>query len=264
MKKITRFYQQNVIITGGSSGIGLATAIEFGKLGAKLFLLARDIKRLEQAKIHIHQQVGLDVEVFPISVDVGHAEDIRQAIQSIASDYHGIHTLINNAGIVKVGRFSDFSWQDLQQVMAVNYWGTVAATQAAWPYLLQAKAGHVGFVSSVAGFLGLLGYGAYAPPKFAMTGLVQCLWPEAKEHHIGMTIIYPPDTDTPQLTEENSQMLPQLAKIKKYGNVLSPQTVAAKFVKGILQYRAEVFCDWSSRPIRYLTALFPGWTRWLY
>lgn len=264
MHNIDRFYRQNVVITGGSSGIGLATAIEFGKLGSRLFLLARNMERLRQAVVTIQQQVNADVIVVPIQIDVTKPETIYQAIHNIADQYQGIHTLINNAGIIKIGTFSSLTWQDLQEVMAVNYWGTVVATQAAWPYLIQAKSGHIGFVASVASYLGLLGYGAYTPTKFAMAGLAQCLWPEAQNYGLGITIVYPPDTDTPQLAEENRLILPELAKVKQHGKVLSPQRVAKYFVQGIQKNRIEVFCDWQSRWIRYLTTIWPGWIRWLY
>ncbi len=252
-----RFFNQNVVITGGSSGIGLAIALEFAKIGSKLFLLARHPERLMQAKNKLQQFVP-DAFIETISIDIANQLQMQDVMTHIAKEYQGIHTLINNAGIVSVGLWNDLNLQEIQRVMEVNYFGAVYATKAAWPYLIQAK-GHLGFVSSVVGYLGLVGYAGYAPAKFAMTGLVQCLRPEAKKHGLGVTIVYPPDTDTPQLTEENQKMIPELARWKRYGKVLQPEDVAKKFVNGILKNKAEVFCDFSSRLARIAAAIYPQW-----
>jgi 3-dehydrosphinganine reductase len=156
------------------------------------------------------------------------------------------------------GRVIDTTPEDLEHIMRVNYFGMLYATKAAWPYLKAAGDGHIGFVASVAGYLGMIGYGAYAPTKFAVAGLAECLRMEAADDGIGVTIIFPPDTDTPQLKYENETALPETLAIKQGAGVMAPEAVAEKFVRGIVNGRYEVFCDFESKFFRWIKVTWPG------
>ncbi len=254
----SKFYQKNIVITGGSSGIGLAIAIEFAKLEARLFLLARNLNRLQEAKHVLHQQFGDKLFVQVFSIDVADKNQVKRTIDIVNQEYGGIHTIIANAGIVHVEKFATLPIEKMRQIMDVNYWGAVYSIQAAWPYLCQAQDGHIGVVSSVAGYVGIIGYSAYSPTKFAMAGLAQSLQVEAKQNGIHITIIYPPDTDTPQLAEENKNMLPELAKLKRHASILQPEVVARKFVQGMCKNKFEVFCNWQSKWIKRILAFWPS------
>ena len=254
---MNRFFGQNVLITGASSGIGLEIALEFGKLGANLFLIARNPEKLLQAASQI-QEAYPSISLKTFSVDISDPIQIQSVIKQIGEKEGGIHTLINNAGILGLGLFESNSIQDLKRTMETNYFGAVYATQAAWPYLIESQKGHIGFVSSVAGYTGLIGYCAYSPTKFALTGLAECLRMEAKDHGIGVTIVYPPDTDTPMLKEEHNHTLPECKALSKNTRVLSPREVAQKFVKGILKYRFDVVCNTESKMARILRVLCPA------
>lgn len=253
----TRFAGQNVVITGGSSGIGLATAVEFAKLGAKLFLIARDEKRLAGAAAHIVKTLGREVPIVTLSANVADRSQIEAVIQNIGQDYGGIHTLIANAGLRQGLRFEDDSLAEIEQSMNVNYWGAVYALKVAWPYLKVAQHGHIGFVSSVAGYVGLIGYSSYAPAKFALTGLAECIRMEAKDYGIGVTIVFPPDTDTPMLKQEREHSLAECLALSKHASVMAPETVATQFVSGIVNYRFEVICNLESRLARLVKAVWP-------
>jgi 3-dehydrosphinganine reductase len=256
--KEERFRGKNVLITGGSSGIGLEIAMAFGKLGADLFLVARNKARLDEAKKRIKDRVGTDVQFYIFQADVSVREQIEAVIHKVGNEYNGLHTLINNAGIFLPGRVEDNPIEDLEHIMRVNYFGTLYATKAAWPYLKAAQNGHLGFVSSVAGYAGAIGYGAYAPTKFAIAGLAECLRMEAADHGIGVTIVFPPDTDTPQLHYENENTLPECLALKKSTRVMRPEAVAQKFVEGIVNYQFEVLCNFESKYIRWVKAMWPG------
>ena len=152
--KKTRFLNKNVIITGGSSGIGLSIALEFAKLGANLFLLARHKERLKKTQKYILDKFENKIKVIIISVDISKEEKVSETIKNIGDNYNGIHTLINNAGIMGVGKFQDNTIKELKNIMNINYFGAVYATKAAFPYLKDSIKGHIGFVSSVAGYTG--------------------------------------------------------------------------------------------------------------
>jgi 3-dehydrosphinganine reductase len=252
-----RFKNQNVVITGGSSGIGLAIAEEFAKLNAKLFLVARDAPKLATAKAKIAQAYPSVQVIETFTADVANEAEITQVIQSIGNNFGGIHTLINNAGTGACGRFEDVDMDTLQAMMNINYWGSVYALKAALPYLKKSQNGHIGFVSSVGGYLGAIGYSAYAPTKFAITGLAECIRMEASDNGLGTTIVFPPDTDTPLWHWEQEHTLPESKAFSKNVKLMTPESVAQKFVKGILNYKFEVICNFESKMMRWMKVNLP-------
>lgn len=255
--RVSRFAGANVIITGGSSGIGLETAVAFGRLGARLFLVARDADRLGAAAEHIRERLGGHVPVVPLPADVGSRAQIQVAVDRIGRDHGGVHVLINNAGVLHCGRFEDHAVELLEEALRVNYLGMVYALKAAWPHLKASGDGHVGFVSSLAGVLGLTGYSAYAPAKFAVVGLAECLRMEGAACGIGVTVVFPPDTATPMLEYESRHALPESRALSAKVKALSPEQVARAFVDGIVDRRFEVFCNLESRMPRTLKAVWP-------
>ena len=253
----TRFKNKNVLITGGSSGIGLAVAKEFGKNGANLFLIARNSERLKSAKNDISTsipQVG-KIELFPIDVSV--QKEVEQAVQTIIEKHGGVDILINNAGISFCGRVEDQSSEQHEKLLKINYLGTLYSLKAVYPHLKTKPGSHIGFVSSVAGYLGVFGFSAYAASKFAMTGLAESIRNEAKDYEIGVTVIYPPDTDTPMYHQDIDSKLPECIALSENAKLVQPEEVARKFLKGILKNKFEVFCNTESRLIRMLRFVLP-------
>ena len=111
--------------------------------------------------------------------------------------------VINSAGIARPGEFEGVTLDDFDQMMAINFMGTVNVTHAILPAMLQRKSGHIVNISSLVGFLGMYGYTAYASSKFAIRGFTDSLRAEVKTKGIDLSIVFPTDTDTPQLAEEN-------------------------------------------------------------
>jgi 3-dehydrosphinganine reductase len=244
-----------VVITGGSSGIGLAVAKEFAAQQAKLVLIARDEGKLRTATSFI-KTISSNT-VLALVADVSDKEAVTLAINRVASELGRIDVLINCAGITTCARFADQSVDDLEKCLAVNYSGAVYASKATWPYLEKTK-GQLSFVSSVAGYVGLIGYSSYAPTKFAMTGLAECLWMEGKEDGIRVSIIYPPDTDTPLLDYEHLHGLPQTLALSKNITGKTPEAVAKKYLQGLQNNRFEIYCDKESRMLRLFKTTFPS------
>lgn len=258
MDNTNRFYKKNVVITGGSSGIGFEIALQFAELGANLFLIARNRERIEKAQYDIHDIAGKEIKVHILTADVGIREEIESSIHRVGKEHGGIHTLINNVGISLWGTLENNSIEELERVMRINYFGMLYAIKAAWPYLKAAGDGHIGFVSSVSGYLGAIGYGSYSPTKFAVTGLAECLRMEAADYNIGVTIVFPPDTDTPMLAEEQKHTLPECKALSTTSGSMSAREVARRFLDGICNYQFEVFCNWESRWLRIWKAIWPS------
>lgn len=252
-----RFFQQNVIITGGSSGIGLALADEFAKSGANIFLIGRSKDKLEKAQVELRQKFGQSLQVQIFTADVGKRDEIEAVIQHIGKNFGGIHTLINNAGNNHHGRFEENDVSRFEEIFQTNYFGALYPTKAAWEYLKNAKDGQLGFVSSVAGYTGLIGMTIYAPTKFAMNGLAECLRMEGKDYGIQVTVLYPPDTDTPLLEKAKKEGNPDTKALSKNAKLMQPEEVARLFMEGMLNNRFEVLCNSTSKMIRVVKGLFP-------
>lgn len=160
-----------VIITGASSGIGLACAKEFARRGAYLSLAARNLEALESLQKEL-MIVGHQVVV--TQTDVSNEDDCRRLIDNTIKHFGHIDILVNNAGISMRALFKDVDLQVIKKLMDVNFWGTVYCTKYALPYLLAAKGSVVG-ISSIAGFIGLPGRAGYSASKFAMHGFLETL-----------------------------------------------------------------------------------------
>ncbi len=160
-----------VIITGASSGIGLACAKEFARRGAYLSLAARNLEALESLQKEL-MIVGHQVVV--TQTDVSNEDDCRRLIDNTIKHFGHIDILVNNAGISMRALFKDVDLQVIKKLMDVNFWGAVYCTKYALPYLLAAKGSVVG-ISSIAGFIGLPGRAGYSASKFAMHGFLETL-----------------------------------------------------------------------------------------
>lgn len=248
---------RNVVVTGGSSGIGLETARQLGRRGARLHLLARDPERLQAARRALVEDLGSRAPVFVHAVDVTDRPAVTGAIRTIG-DSGGLAALVCSAGIMRVGRFEELAVEDFEAALRTNYLGTLYPTLAAWPYLKACGQARLGFVSSVAGYAGIYGHAAYAPTKFAVAGLAECLRMEGRSNGIRVTVVFPPDTDTPLLEYERAHAPAQTRAISGRARQLSASTVAKKFVAAMVRGQFEVYCNRESRLIRLFKALLPG------
>lgn len=158
-----------LIITGASSGIGKALAIESYRQGAKVVLAARNIEKLSAITNEWDTQKYLLVQA-----DVRKEDDCRKIILSASEKFGNINILINNAGISMRALFNEVDLGVIHNLMDTNFWGTVYCSKFALPYLLQTNGSLVG-VSSVAGYKGLPGRAGYSASKFAMQGFLEVL-----------------------------------------------------------------------------------------
>ena len=158
-----------VIITGASSGIGLASAKAFAREGARLVLAARSIDKLHA----IANEIDASGEkCLAVKTDVTREEECKALIQRTIDKYGKLDILVNNAGISMRALLVDVETHVLKKVMDVNFWGTVYCTKYAIPFLQESKGTLVG-ISSIAGFHGLPGRTAYSASKFAMHGFLE-------------------------------------------------------------------------------------------
>lgn len=228
------FNQKHAIITGGSSGIGKATAKLLATKGANLTLIARSLEKLETAKAEI-EAVKLHAEqrILTQVADVSDRIKVEIAIKNSVEEMGVPDLLITSAGISVPGYFQELPIEIFEKTMAINYFGSLYCVRAVLPYMTPQKQGNIVLISSGAGLIGIYGYTPYCPSKFALRGLAESLRGELKPLGIQVTIVYPPDTDTPQLTEENKTKPPETKRITETAKMWQADDIAQEIVTGI-------------------------------
>ena len=259
------FYRgKAVYITGGSSGIGLASAKLLARAGAHVAISARGKERLEAALGELRAAAANGEQNFAaIQCDVSDAAESRRAAMETIRALGKCDVVIANAGVAHCMRTTDAKDEDYEAIMRVNYLGTVHAVRAFVPYLFERKSGHIGIVSSLLGFMGTFGYTAYAPTKFAQVGFAECLRQECLEKNISVTICYPPDTDTPQLVAENVTKPPETKAISGNVKTLPPEVVAEVFLRGIARKKLNVVPGGMGKLTHFMKRHMPGVVNWV-
>jgi 3-dehydrosphinganine reductase len=136
------------------------------------------------------------------------------------------YLLINSAGVTHPGLFQDLEPEIFHRLMAINYFGAVNTTRAVLPGMLARGSGHIINISSLSGQIATIGYTAYAASKFALRGFTDALRSELKPLGIRLSIVFPPDTDTPQLAYENEFKPPVVKALGSFAGLVSPEYVA--------------------------------------
>jgi len=201
---------RHVVITGGSSGIGLSVAkqiiekIKEEKVEvARITLIARGAVKLREAQTmlkSIADEKGVDVSIHVLISDISNFKQVQTIIKP-EMDKFPPTMLFNVAGTSISGYVESTPMEMYEKLMSINYIGTVNVTRVCLPYLRK-EGGAIAFTSSAAGQVGVFGYTAYSPSKFAITGFVEALAMEVLPDNVSVTIAFPPDTDTPGYKEE--------------------------------------------------------------
>lgn len=254
-----------VIITGASSGIGLATAKEFASKGDCVVLAARNAEKLASTVESLSLQYGKEAilgdkkvpRFIAIQTDVVKEEDCKNLINKSVEIYGQIDVLVNNAGISMRAMFKDLDLSVIKNLMDVNFWGTVYCTKFALPYLLQAKGSVVGVIS-IAGFKGLPARTGYSSSKFAIYGFLDTLRVEHLHDGLHVMIFAPGFTASnirfTALTADGSA---QGETPRDEGKMMSAEEVAARLVKGVYKRKAQIILTPIGKLTVWLNKFFP-------
>lgn len=228
---------EHVVITGGSSGIGLAVARIYAARGARLSLIARGLPALEAARDTVPSR-------FPVAIqaaDVADAEALSAAIAACEAVHGPCTILVANAGIVEPALFDAQSAAAFAQQIDINLSGSVHAVRAVYPAMLARGSGRIMLVSSGAALIGIPGYAAYCASKSALRGFTEALAFEARPRGVSIGICYPPDTQTPQLSRELALRPPAAQVIMGRVRPWAVERVAARLVAAIESGKREEF-----------------------
>ena len=251
------FKDKVIIVTGASSGIGLAAAKLFGRAGARVVMAARSLEKM----LSLASEVSSDPEkVLCVRCDVSVEADCRRLVDETVARFGRIDILVNNAGISMRALFRDLDLDVLRRLMDVNYWGTVYCTKYALPYLLETKGQVVGVVS-IAGYSSLPARSGYSSSKHAVRGFMDTLRMEHLRDGLGVLVFAPGYTAS---NVRNAALLadgsPQGKTPLDEGKLMSAEKCADHLARALARRRSEVILTPLGRLTIAFHRLFPRLT----
>ncbi len=207
---------KTVVVTGASSGIGRAVALEMARRGANVVLGARRLERLEKTAVECR---ALGVEAKAIAADVTRREDCRLLIAE-AGD---VDVLVNNAGFAIFDSVAEAKPEELRSMMDTNYFGSVNCIQAVLPQMLARGAGTIVNVASIAGIMGYSRMGGYCATKFAIIGMTEALRDEVLGRGLRVALVCPGTTDTEFFDKAERGKMPGASRLMP---AVKPERVA--------------------------------------
>ena len=216
---MTKLVNKTVLVTGGGSGIGAASAKALLGEGAKVAIAGRDAKKLDD----IATQLGKPAGLFAIAADVSDQKQVAGLVDKISDKFGPIDILVNNAGTnLKERTFRELTPEAWDRLIETNLNGSFYAIHAVFPTMLARKDGLIINIVSIAGKRASpLGGTAYAASKFGQAALGICLAAEEKDSGIRVCNIYPGEVDTPILVHR-----PQPISEEHRARILKPEDVA--------------------------------------
>lgn len=242
------------VVTGASSGIGAALALELAAGGMRVGLLARRRDRLEALAAEIAAAGG---EALPLACDVAERAAVEAALGAVRTRWGRLDLLVNSAGYVRHVLFKDHDVEDVERMMRTNYLGTVYAIKAALPAMRAQRRGWIVNVSSVAGKLGQPDEAAYSATKFAVAGLSEALAYEFAPLGIHVMSVYPTLVRTEMFTPEVLARMP----VRVQRTFIEADVFARAVLRGLARGRHEVTVPRYVTLAYVIRALFPRFHR---
>ncbi len=249
---------KTVYITGGSSGIGLAAAKQFAAAGANVAIFSRGRQRLDAALPLIEAaKTSAGQNFLAVQLDVGNHTEVDAKMVETVRSFGVPDVLVNCAGVAWCHYLEQTPYEEFERMMMTDFFGVRNAVTALVPFMKE-RGGNIVNVASILGVVGVFGYSAYCPSKFAVIGFSEVLRAELKKYNIRVSVLCPPDTDTPQLVEENRTKPPETKAISGNVGLKQPEEVAAAMIKGMEQGKLMIvpgFMNWLTWTMK---RLWPG------
>ena len=244
------FQNRVVLITGASSGIGRCLAVDLAERGAVVVGCGRSLDRLQALSRELeHRSPSSTV----IKCDVAQLDQVRAMVTNVLSEFGKIDILINNAGVGMRKPFVETSISTIEEIMRINYLGTVYCTYEVLPSMIARRSGHIVNISSVAGKIGTLNVAGYCASKFAINGLSESLYHELAPLGINVSVICP----GPVRTDFNKPFADMPPK-SPASLVISPEFVSAAVIRAIERNRFEVVLPRSLALICWFKRMTPN------
>jgi len=254
----SNFHRKRTFVVGGSMGIGLAVAKRFAAGGADVTLFARRRLPLEEALAQLERvRRAPDQRLAFLELDVCDPAAVCAVMQRLVAADGAPDVLFNCAGRAYPRRFEEISYEQFADTMQTNLhgcWNTVSALVPS----MKARGGYIVNTASLAGLIGVFGYTDYCASKFAVIGFSEALRSELKAHGITVSVLCPPDTDTPGFATENTTKPPETQAISASAKLLTADDVADALLAGMAR-RAPLIIPRFHGKLSALAKRFAPW-----
>lgn len=233
---------KKAIITGGSRGLGKATALAFAKEGIDVAITGRNEKSLQET---VAELKALGVNATYALFNVGNYEEVHKGIKSIIADFGSVDILVNNAGIAAFGSLNDMKVDQWSEIIQTNVMGMYFVTKEVLPYLIEKNEGDIFNVASTAGLTGNANTSAYSASKFAVIGMSESLMKEVRKNNIRVCTL------TPSTIASDMSIELGIANKNSEDSVLQPEDFAELIVAGLKLPRRAMLKGaslWSTNP----------------
>lgn len=248
-----------VVVTGASSGIGRALALEGAKRGYDLLLVARRTALLAEVKDEC-RKIDPACEVINLAADVSDP-NFETILANAVPVGRRVEIVFANAGIASAGRFEKLTLQEYQRVFDVNVTGVIKTARATFPHLLESK-GHLAVVGSlnshVANPLGV----AYNVSKFAVRGFAETMRAEVAHRGVSVSLISPGPVQSEIFNKNNKGEIVE-GQLVPFNRMLSARTAARRMYDGTLKGKREFSVHWQMTLVLHFAQHFPGLLSWL-
>ena len=256
--KIKDYTGKIAFITGGSSGIGLACAELLAARGANVVVLARGQEQLSRALKGIELKRVYEKQRFlAVRLDVSQRVEAENVLNRAVKDFGIPDIVINSAGVSFPQEFKDIPYSKFDDIVRINLNGTWNTISVLLPYMKE-RGGYIVNVSSVAGYIGIFGLTAYSASKFAVIGFSEALRSELKRFNITVSVLCPPDVDTPMLEKAN-KIKPEVTKaISSSASIVKASDVAREVIAGMGRGQFLILPGFGTKYTYFMKRLFPG------
>ena len=260
-----------VVITGAASGIGRALAIQLSELGAQLALTDVNTDALEETRGMLKGSGMVTTQ----KLDVADREAFHTYADQVVADHGGVDMIVNNAGVSVSESIENLSYEDMEWIFNINFWGVVHGTKAFLPHLKQRPEAAIVNISSIFGIIALPAQGAYNATKFAVRGFTECLRQELEDTNVFVTTVHPGGIRTNIVSNGRNRKSitgeyiaqDELDELFKKTAMTSPRKAADVIVKGVQKGKRRILIGADARLMDRIQRFFPvrygGIIRWM-
>jgi len=256
-----KFSGKVAVITGAGSGIGRALAVQLAERGCVLTVADISADGLQETR-KLVEAAGAVCSTH--IVDVADRATVEEFAAAVVDEHGAVHLLVNNAGVTLVDWAEHVSYDDLEWIMNINFWGVVFGTKSFLPYMRQVDEAHIVNISSLFGLVAMPLQSAYNASKFAVRGFTEALKMELAGSHIGVSCVHPGGIKTGigrnSRVSEEALSVPKeelIAEFEKAART-TPEKAAAVIIRGIEKNKRRVLIGGDARFVDLVARFFPG------
>jgi len=257
------FKNKTAIVTGGTAGIGLATARELAKRGSNIAIIGRNQTAIKDICAELNSKYP-NQKTTGYQLDLSNLSEIPKTVKKIKEDHKNIGLLINNAGIAMGGKIDELTVEDIETIFTINFRSQIAMLKEVLPYLKKVKNSHIANVSSIFGIIAPAGQSAYAASKFAVRGFSEVLRQEMKDYGIGVSTIFPGGIKTNIAINAKIGKNADINRVKQDAKkfeanlTITPEYAAKVIVNGIEKRKPRIIIGFTTKLMDLAVRLMPS------